>query len=393
MRVEEARVLLGLRPGFSESELAEAVRSAEDVWRPDRFEEGSERHQAAIARSRTLAQARMVLEKSREEPGPTSAEEAVDAEPRPSVAAHDDAEGEPVVVAEASLAPPAPEPMAERVSGHTHDDRSTGAQPTLVPDPEPPPGTRVRGGAARPRLWMAGAAVVSVALVAWFVSAGLLTRPTTASSGGQEGAVDAFPVADEAVITEAGGARPENAADDGADPESTAADGEIDQTGEGMSFSVSLGAFRSFASAQALAGRIAEESTVSWFAVAPVATAGGVYHRVLAGLVPDSTQAAALGAQLAQRLGGDVSGWFARPVALMVCSSSFPDASGAQQVLQAALAQEMAGSIRSSPAGSDALGFRACFGAYGRPDEAGEAIRRLSEAGYRGRVASVVKVD
>ena len=67
MRAEEARVLLGLRPGFSQSEFEEAVRTSKDSCEVGSFPEGSEPHQQALARLRTLSQAAATLERALEE--------------------------------------------------------------------------------------------------------------------------------------------------------------------------------------------------------------------------------------------------------------------------------------------------------------------------------------
>ncbi|MGY8777966.1 MAG: SPOR domain-containing protein, partial [Longimicrobiales bacterium] len=62
MKLDEARVLLGLRPGFSESEFRAAAEGATRDWWPERFPEGSEYRRVAEERTRTIQQACLVLE-------------------------------------------------------------------------------------------------------------------------------------------------------------------------------------------------------------------------------------------------------------------------------------------------------------------------------------------
>ncbi|MCH1571769.1 MAG: SPOR domain-containing protein [Longimicrobiales bacterium] len=156
-------------------------------------------------------------------------------------------------------------------------------------------------------------------------------------------------------------------------------------------FAISLGAFRSFPSALTLIDRLSEDTTLEWSAVAPVALPDGLYHRVLAGLRPDSLSARALGAQLVNSLGDDAVGWFPRRIRVVVCTEPFSDSNSADEAARRALEQELLGEVRNPSRGDGEV--RVCFGGYDQAGDADEVIRRLHRAGYSSVVVPVTTGD
>ncbi|MDZ7778920.1 MAG: SPOR domain-containing protein [Gemmatimonadota bacterium] len=82
-------------------------------------------------------------------------------------------------------------------------------------------------------------------------------------------------------------------------------------------FSVALAAYRDSARASAHLDELAELAPDVARFIAPVEVDGIVYHRVLAGLAPDSASATALASELASVVGGDAASWIVRSTHLV----------------------------------------------------------------------------
>jgi len=398
VRAEEARVLLGLRPGFSESELDEAIRTSKESCQVDRFPEGSEHHQQALARLRVLSQAAATLVRAREEQRALTEEggtERVSGESsRTEVVSSDPDEEVPT----AAPSTPRADPSAGLPS----------AQVLISDDQERPPSRKARATRRLARRFGAVAIVVSLGILArqawpssWMWIEGIVSgvvsgsqprseegaRPSgepETTDGGTGGSVattmdSTFDLSDDVTL-------PQASALDGAQDEIRPAEGSSDGY-----FAISLGAFRSFPSALTLIDRLSEDTTVEWSAVAPVLLPDGLYHRVLAGLRPDSLAARALGAQLVESLGDDAEGWFPRRIRVVVCTEPFTDSNSADEAVRRAREQELLGEVRNPPQGDGEV--RVCFGGYGQGGDADEVIRRLRQVGYASALVSVTTAD
>lgn len=164
------------------------------------------------------------------------------------------------------------------------------------------PPAEAKSGGSRTLLLLALLVVLLVLAAAWF---GFISIPGITPA--EAGTVDPTPVAE----------RPADATPP--DPDPASAQEEVRVTAPHHEWNLTLGSYTDPRSADGLAARLGNLHDGLAVVVAPVEVGGTVYHRVLAGPMPDSMAAAALRVLLAGERGGR-GDWVVRyaPFAFMV---------------------------------------------------------------------------
>ncbi len=320
MSPDEARSLLELSPLASELELQNAYRSMLRVWHPDRFQEGSQLHEAATARTRRLIEAFRVL-----------SERGVGA-------------------TDADAPPPCP------ASGL--DPYGVARSPLHLTEPTPEK-TRGRYVAPGRPSWRVGAALIAASVVTVVgVGVALSVAEREAASSARETLVPS-------PAAEAAGA--------------TSAVGTVVPVAR---FSMAIGSFRDLRRARALVGDVAARAPEVWTTIAPVEVKGTVFYRVLVGMSADLPELERSVEPLRTALGEDSGAWLPREAGLTFCVSESGSLEDARATMERAreLGIETFALGVASPRGDGAV--RVCAGSYEGPEEGAYLKRALEEAGF-----------
>lgn len=156
----------------------------------------------------------------------------------------------------------------------------------------------------------------------------------------------------------------------------------------GADFSVALAAYRDTGRAEAhrneLAGLVPDVPTF----VAPVEVDGVVYHRVLAGLAPDSASAAALAAELASIVGGDPTSWVVRGTDLVFDLGGAPTREVATRKLSDIVDRGVPATLAHVTYTDRSARYRIYAGGYANRDEAAHLGRLIASAGLEAELTT-----
>ena len=348
MKLDEARVLLGLRPGFSESEFRAAAEGAKRDWWPERFPEGSEYRRVAEERTRTIQQACLVLEG------------ALTSSPRDSERELDNTE--PPSVSPDTITPP-----VSLDSTAVDDVQPQGVTPRSVPG---------RGG--RTYRVLGGVLVVVLGGASVFGIWSQRDSGTDSSlrngTGEERGFDLSAPVSPEAAAVDASPATV--TLTDSLETRQESADSNR------VYYSVGLGAFQDQDAARSLLTRVQGLEPSVWAVIAPVDVSGTVYFRVMVGLAGAPEALADVVQAVTRGIGRDVEGWILREVAVTLCLAG-PGGSADVAAETARLAsQGIAAFLREEPSPSGETLFRVCSGAFSDAEEATFFEDRLRAQGW-----------
>lgn len=142
-------------------------------------------------------------------------------------------------------------------------------------------------------------------------------------------------------------------------------------------FSVAVASYADAARAEARRARLTSVvPALPWF-VAPVEVDGVAYHRVMGGMVADSSAALALGAELAREGTGGIGQWIARPTGWVLDFGEHEDRAAAEQELQRIRGQAIPAQLAEIRFTDQTVRYRVYAGGY----------RDAAEASYLAGVA------